>query len=191
MSFISSKIMARLREEYIFVKNSYIKEFEKKNVKATIDPYAEEVKPLLEGVDEEGTGDNQYTKIYAYSFGPFRPRYFFEGNLKKFLWIVWEPYLCDMIQMRGRSEGIAQDMHYSHWGEAKKNCTLRNIIERTRVMLERNAIVYTGSEDEIMNKVMNHICIIEVNQFPGLALFYNEENDSYNTNSNKYLKKNG
>lgn len=120
MSFISSKIMARLREEYIFVKNSYIKEFEKKNVKATIDPYAEEVKPLLEGVDEEGRGDNQYTKIYAYSFGPFRPRYFFEGNLKKFLWIVWEPYLCDMIQMRGRSEGIAKTCTILIGGKQKK-----------------------------------------------------------------------
>lgn len=42
----SDKITARLREEYIFAKNSYIKIFNNASL-VTIDPYSEDVKPEL------------------------------------------------------------------------------------------------------------------------------------------------
>lgn len=188
-SFISSKLMARLREEYIFVKNSYINKFEIKGQKVTIDPFAEEVKTELEEGDEEGKDDNQFCRIYAYSFGPFKPRHYFEGNIVTFQWIIWEPYLCDLIQMTGRAEGFAQDMHYTHWGEIKKNSTMTKIVTRTRLILEEMRIKYDGSEAEIMNQVMNHISILEVNHFPCLALAYDEEKDRYDTDSDKELIK--
>lgn len=187
-SVVSTKIMARLRQEYIFVRNSYINKFEKPGWKVTIDPEADEVKLELNEGEEEGSEENQYTRIYAYSFGAFRSRFFFEGNLTKFLWIIKEPYLCDMTLMRGRAEGIAQDMQYSHWGQARKNKTIKNIVKITRLLLNELGLNYTES-DEDMNKVMNHICILEANHFPAFALAYDEEKDSYYTKSDNGLLK--
>lgn len=178
----SDKITARLREEYIFAKNSYIKKFNNTSL-VTIDPYSEDVKPKLEEGDIEGTEDDEYSKIHANSFGPFNPvEYFKKGNFR-ILWILKEPYVKNgeyEALIAGLREFLGwHDQGYEYYragwktinyGE-ERNPTIANLIKISKVILGKQGEIFNeNDEGKNIELVMNHICIIEVNHFPGLAL---------------------
>lgn len=178
----SVKIMARLREEYIYAKNSYINLFKGDVPFVTIYLYADEVKPELEEGDVEGTKSNQYCKIYANSFGPFNADEFFKQE-KKIVWILKESYMKsgeyeDFKSVKRSSLGKhnqGEEYYNVGWKVIKQppvndgNPTMANLIKISKVILEKQGEIFTGAEEEIMNQVMGHICILEVNHFPGLA----------------------
>lgn len=184
----SREIMGRICKEYISLRNSYINSF-KTSSNVTVNPESPDVKYILEEGDREGEGLDEFTRIYAYSFGPYRPAYYFDKNMLRIVWLLKEPYLCDMVQMRGRVEGYAQDQQYNIPAEINKNNTHHNIIIVTQNLLLYLAKVpceellkikdetlrrqiehlkYENLDDE--NVIMNHICILEMNHFPGLNL---------------------
>lgn len=197
----SNQIMARLREEYIFVKNSYVRSFENYSL-ATINPFSDDVKLVLEEGDEEGKDDDEYCRIDANSFGPFNPvEYFKDGNFR-ILWILKEPYVktgeYEDFKLGRRTFLGGHDQAYQYydegWGIIKLpakdggNPTIANLIRITRVILEKKGVTFNvNDEEEIMIKVMNHICILEANHFPGLAF---NSTDSYNASINDWLKYN-
>lgn len=190
-SFISSKIMARLREEHIFVRNSYIAKFENKRTgdPVTIDPFADEVKPALEEGDEEGRRDDQYCRVYAYSFGPWNPEKYFNDNSFTIVWLLKEPFVQER-ELQNYRNGVRSDLgghnqaeeYYEDitWEELISkydgNPTIAKVIKLTNIILKQLGIDYgeftKGNDNEndlIMRQVMNHICILEVNHFPGLG----------------------
>jgi len=206
----SREIMKLLIKEYIYVRDSYINKFRASGVKVTINPESKDVKPELENGDKEGTEDNEFIKIYAYSFGPFNVYNFSKDNTLRIVWLLKEPLLKDIEQMRGKDEGPNQAADFYNWakinedeinedgkridGTKKKliKYSLRllqklqkelsnedierisdeNIKKRLRQLKQENLRVSDKKfeADDIYNTVMSHICIIEVNHFPGLAL---------------------
>lgn len=179
----SKGIMARLREEYIFAKNSYIKNFNNAPV-ATIKPYSDCVKPELEAGDIEGTEDNEYSRIHANSFGPFNPDEYFKNGNFKILWVLKEPFVEygeyeDLMSCLRKFLG-GHDQGKQYWDEgwsviklpAEKggNPTIANLIRISKMILKELGEPFNGNNEEVvMEQVMKHICIIEVNHFPGLA----------------------
>ena len=192
----SVKIMSRLREECIFAKNSYIKKFEGNDHLVTIDPYADEVKPELEEGDEEGSGDDQYCRIYANSFGTFNAEEFFKKD-KTIVWLLKEPYVKhgDLQNLRDRNimflggRNQSQEYYNEGWNVIKQlsandgNPTIANLIRISKVILEKQGVSLNGTEEEIMTQVMDYICIIEINPFPGLAF-----NDNWRSNDSRLKK---
>lgn len=197
----SDKITARLREEYIFAKNSYIKKFNNTSL-VTIDPYSEDVKPKLEEGDIEGTEDDKYSKIHANSFGPFNPvEYFKDGNFR-ILWILKEPYVkngeyealkCGRRKYLGGNDQGKQ--YYDEgWSVIKLpakdggNPTIANLIRISKVILNELGEPFNGNDEEaVMKEVMKRICIIEVSHFPGLAF---QSSNSDDKNIEKWAKLN-
>lgn len=116
----SREIMFRLRKEFIYVKNSYINIFRTSNY-VTIDPFSEDVKAELEEGEREGLQDNEYTKIYAYSFGPWKPEYYFQEGIFKIVWLLRGPLLDEIEQMRGRLEGVNQADDFRTMAEVEKD----------------------------------------------------------------------
>lgn len=182
----SKEIMARLREEYIFAKKSYIDKFVNASY-ATIAPYsddADDVKPELEERDIEGTEDNEYSRIHANSFGPFNPDEYFKNGNFKILWVLKEPFVEygeyeDLMSCLRKFLG-GHDQGKQYWDEgwsviklpAEKggNPTIANLIRISKMILKELGEPFNGNdEDAIMKQVMGHICILEVNHFPGLA----------------------
>lgn len=179
----SDRIMARLRSECIFAKNSYIEKFKDNASFVTIEPYADEVKPELEEGDGEGLGKSRYCRIYANSFGPFNAEKFFNKK-KAIIWLLKEPYvknkeLQDLNNGKRQFLGMhgqGQEYYNDGWNVIKQipkndgNPTIANVIRISKVILEKQGVPFNGTKEEIMTQVMEHICIIEVNPFPGLAL---------------------
>lgn len=193
----SRNIMARLREEDIYAKNSYIKLFQNARV-VTIDPYSDDVKPELEEGDIEGTEDNEYCKIPAYSFGPFDCPVYFEDETFKIFWLIKEPYCENRDEFvkaywKNNSDYYNQAKSYSVWDNLESNTHI-NIVKISQIILAqlastdldsilderiKSCILKLRQEDlHDMTQVMKHICIIEVNHFPGLAFNPNNEKKS-------------
>lgn len=174
---ISNELMAKMCLASIYLPKEVVESYERapKGHKITIDPAA--AKLYGEITEEE---KNNYYRIRAYSFGPFDPVEYFKSKVK-ILWLLKEPYCESINELNGTEiKDYRQALKNMTWKEAKKNTTLRNLIEYTKTLLEKLGIVYNGEEDEIMQQVMNHICILEVNHFPGLA--FNAENDKSDEN---------
>lgn len=184
----SDKITARLREEYIFAKNSYIKKFNNASL-VTIDPYSEDVKPELEEGDIEGTEDDEYSRIPAYSFGPFNCPVYFDDDIFKIFWLIKEPFCENPDELveayyKNDSDYYNQAKSYSTWDSLEYKTHI-NIVKISQIILTqlahieldnildervKNSLSELREEDlDDMNQVMKHICIIEVNHFPGLA----------------------
>lgn len=188
----SGKIMELLRKECVFVNEKYLKSANTKKY-ATLDPDDDGLKFSL---DQE---DNVYEwyPIFGNSFGPFYPKeYFKEGNLR-ILWILKEPYIEKESWVKGDRGGHNQAKEYNKmsWNEIKSgeenNSTIANIIEFAKIILEKYGIYYKDDE-EGMKQVMNHICILEANHFPGLAFNSIDSKEEYMlewTDFNKALSK--
>lgn len=164
-AILSDSINALIRSEYMFLHRDYICDFY--SSKATINPdrFPEKVRiNILPGEEY------LYEKIFANSFGPFNPEEYFKIDRKyRIAWVLREPYIKSGSWYNGDRGGHNQAAEYRNWEDAKSIPTYRNLIEITKVILENLDLYYKGEKDEIMNKVMSHICILEANHFPGLA----------------------
>lgn len=194
---LSKRIMARLREEYIFAKNSYINTF-KAATYVTIDPYSEDIKPELEDEDSEGNGDEQYCKIPAYSFGPFDSEAYFADDTFKILWLIKEPFCENRDELveayyKNDSDYYNQAKCYSIWENLEYNTHI-NIVKICQIILVELAKVELGKISDVTiknsllklkkedlddkNQIMKHICILEINHFPGFAFNPNNKKKS-------------
>lgn len=163
----SDSIMELLRKDYIFLKKTDVEGFgDKKTV--TIDPKEILSNPL--------TNEDDYYRIYGFSFGPFNPEFFFStGNNYRFIWLLKEP-LCESLDdikyMTSRNEGHNQAKEYALWKDIKtKNDTKNRVVHLTKSILkgiEPENRLWDDESDETFQEVMKHICILEVNHFPGL-----------------------
>lgn len=171
MANITSSINELIRNEFIILPQDKTSEYFNRNY-ITINP-EEIVTNVLVGEEF------RYTKIFANSFGPFNPQIFSTLDRKyRILWLLKEPYIELESWRDGDKGGHDQASEYQTWEEAKKIPTYRKLISYSRKLLEQFGIVYTGkNEAEIMEKYMWHICIIEVNHFPGLAFNKNGTDD--------------
>ena len=149
---------------------------------ATLDP----------DVIKDSTYDGESEIIRGNSFGPFNPdEYFKDGNFR-ILWILKEPYVKNgeyealISGLREFLGGHDQGKQYfdEGWSVIKLpakdggNPTIANLIRISKVILEELWGPFNGNDEEaIMKQVMGHICILEVNHFPGLAFQSSNSND--------------
>lgn len=178
---ISNALMARMCLETIYLTKEVVDGYET-SATVTINPSNALLKSEWEG-KSDAEKDNYY-KIRAYSFGPFNPIEYFKSEFK-ILWLLKEPYCESIAEIDGTEikdfrQSIAS---YTSWKRAKGNPTIRNVIKITQTILlglKESGKYNTElkNEDlEDLNNVMNHICILEVNHFPGLAFNGTDSND--------------
>lgn len=196
----SDKIMKSMRSLYLYVKNDYLMEYNKKK-KVTIDPSKnnDQVKIELYDNETEGTEKDQYSRIYAYSFGPFDTNYYFCEDTFQILWLLKEPLLCNSKEIKERNQGVDQAYQYRTWESIVKEYkeegpkTKYNLIKRSQTILKEIAKLDIRKiqdpklkaqlcklKEENLNiedNVMKHLCILEVNHFPGLAFASTDSDD--------------
>lgn len=178
----SKAIMKLLRKTFIKLENEYLdKFFRKESLNVTIEPYCNQVSI---GSEENDIYDSKVKKIFGYSFGPFDPDYYFKPCTLRILWLLKEPLLKDIKQIEGISEGPDQASQYMEmgWNEIKggedANKTIYRLIEISKIILEGLGDEMAGvHEAAVMENVMKHICVLEVNHFPGLALNKKRKSD--------------
>ncbi|MDE7421620.1 MAG: hypothetical protein K2N35_15620, partial [Muribaculaceae bacterium] len=170
----SDLIMERLRGEYVFLRDCYFHSFNYSPT-VTIDTESHFVKYELGEQDLV----EDYVKIYANSFGPFNPEKYFEKDTFRILWLLKEPYMKSGDLKKYKSGeyrylgGHNQGLENCEWESMEENPTLENLIHITQIILQ-NITGNKYSEQE----AMNHICILEVNHFPGLAFNSTNSYDS-------------
>lgn len=156
----SEKIMKLLRNQCLFINRDYLLAAHNKPV--TIVPDDPRVKLNL-AEDDYAT---EWYAIWGNSFGPFNlGEYFKEGNFR-ILWLLKEPFIEKESWIKGDRGGNDQAYDNRCWDLMEENKTLENLIHRTQEILD---IVNPQEEKYIEQDAMNHICILEVNHFPGLA----------------------
>lgn len=168
----SDKIMERLREKCIFLRDNYFHSFRHTST-ITINPESEFVKFKLDAQDLI----EDYVKLYANSFGPFNPEEYFKEDTFRVLWLLKESYMeigdLDKYKVSRKNPYLGGHNQAEEYKEVELNKnvkfgnpTIDNLLSITRKVLLSSAKI--GSEITT-EKVMNHICILEVNHFPGLA----------------------
>lgn len=177
---ISNALMARMRLETIYLLKEVVEGYNSSG-KVTIDPLKVVLKSAWEKLSD-AEKDNYY-KICAYSFGPFNPAEYFKSEFK-ILWLLKEPlmkpgdldkYASGEYSYLG---GFNQAADFGTWekieAEEGKTGTKHKLVEYTKTLLEKIIGRAMGYDE-----VLNHICILEVNHFPGLAFNGNESDDKY------------
>ena len=169
---ISDKIMERLRGETIFLPKSYVDAM-KEAIHCTIDPdkcldisLVEIENEIVENSDKVDLIKQGIVAIKANSFGPYYPKEYFKESTFKILWLLKEPYIEYPSFKSGDRGGHNQAAEYAAYG-VKGNETHMNIVTYTRNLLHSIGEIDTNVSDE---EVMKHICVLEVNHFPGLYL---------------------
>lgn len=166
----------------IFIRNKCIN-----YKKVTLNPHDDRLCQKLEEGEHEGKGLYDFTKLYACSFGPFSIEDFAKSEFK-ILWILREPTLT-IDDLTGFSSGresclggidLAKSYYDTQWGKMGKkpineeHRTISALINTSKMILEENSHLLTHSadksEDNILKEVMNHVAVMYINKFPGLAL---------------------
>lgn len=174
----SDEIMELLRRQYLFVHTDYLKKKVTEEKFATLNFEEEGIKTTL-NVEDKDLFD--YHVVFGNSFGPFNPQAYFNCDIK-ILWLLKESYIDGIGSWIGDNEdnkpdrgGHDQAREYNNWEVVKaiipKINTKRRIIEITKKILSK-IDKYGGWDDNsdlTYQKVMNHICVLEVQHFPGLA----------------------
>ncbi len=123
---------------------------------ATIDP--------SKIADEEYQGDTVI--IRGNSFGPFDSKKYFESPIK-ILWILKEPLITKGTWFSKYDRGgHNQAEENNSWENMEDNPTLENLIHTTQTLLHN---LDDSNKTYTEQQAMDHICILEVNHFPGLA----------------------
>lgn len=149
---------------YTLISKDIIKNI-RKNKKITIDPNNDKVKIELNNDEHEGVELYDYTKIYAYSFGPWNTEEYFRSK-DKIIVINWEPYMQsgDLLvsETEGRKLGYRdQANEYNSCSEIEASTIKENISFCSSLL---NKMGYNNDEE-----FKKHMCILEHNLFPGLA----------------------
>ncbi|MDE5997049.1 MAG: hypothetical protein K2G77_02440 [Muribaculaceae bacterium] len=194
---ISDKIMERLRGETIFLPKSYV-DAKKEEAHCTIDPMKcldITLSQIEDGIVEDNARIDLIKQgivaIKGNSFGPYLPKHYFQDDILKLVWILKEPYIFINSYENGDRGAHDQAAEYiKHYIDYKclGNTTHDVIIEISQLLLQtlatipikiinlisnpviKDQILHLQCED-LNNKItiMSHICILEVNHFPGLA----------------------
>ena len=184
----SDEIMKLLRNQDLYIHPLYIREkfseyieilrkkitgTETETSKATLDFNNQNIKFTI-NEDEK----KFYYELHANSFGPFNPEAYFKSKIR-ILWLLKEPLIVGMENWIWNNEykgpdrgGHDQAKEYNKWETIKgTNYTKERVVKITKKIL--SIIDKKGSwdddSDETYQKVMDHICILEVQHFPGLA----------------------
>ena len=164
----SIKIMKLLRDECIFIHHNRLHSADFSD--ATIKP--DDVNMKLNLVNEDLVTD--WHPIFANSFGPFYPSEYFKKENFRIVWLLKESYIMKDSWVKGDRGKHNQAKEYTVYFEENgyfDNDTHDNILKLSRTILTTLEV--------IDKEVLNHICILEVNHFPGLAF--------QSPNSNDYL----
>ncbi len=178
----SNELMSLIRHlNTIYILKSEAEEY-KNSSKVTIDPYKVKLEDELRDDERE-----DYYRIRANSFGPFAPRAYFKlPKEQRIVWLLREPLLKKGSWDEGDRGGHNQAEEYHNWeGIKEEPGTKQNLIKYTKVLLKKLGFLENDNDDdETMNQVMKHICILEINHFPGLA--FNGTNSDLNLIKNWY-----
>lgn len=183
----SDRVMELLRKDSILLPKSYVESFCNEDKKVTIDP---------EKIVKDPLKISESYIIYGYSFGPFDPEFYFSSDNKfRFVWLLKEPFsesLEDIKNMISDKEGHDQAKEYALWKiiKKKKNSITR-VIHLTLMLLrglEPENKLWDEESYETFQEVMKHICILEVNHFPGL--FFGENSNSNDNLIKSYAEEN-
>lgn len=169
----SIKIMKLLRDECIFIHHNRLHSADFSD--ATIKP--DDVNMKLNLVNEDLVTD--WHPIFANSFGPFYPSEYFKKENFRIVWLLKESYIMKDSWVKGDRGKHNQAKEYTVYFEENgyfDNDTHDNILKLSRTILTTLEVIDKEASDK---EVLNHICILEVNHFPGLAF--------QSPNSNDYL----
>lgn len=135
---------------------------------ATIDP--------SKIVDESYPGETVI--IRGNSFGPFNSKKYFESPIK-ILWILKEPLITKGTWFSKYDRGgHNQAEENNFWENMEDNPTLKHLIHITQTLLHKLDDSYKTYTEQ---QAMEHICVLEVNHFPGLNFNNWDSNDSFLT----------
>ena len=169
----SIKIMKLLRDECIFIHHNRLHSADFSD--ATIKP--DDVNMKLNLVNEDLVTD--WHPIFANSFGPFYPSEYFKRENFRIVWLLKESYIMKDSWVKGDRGKHNQAKEYIDYFEVYGefgNTTYDNILKLSRTILTTLDVI---DENASHKEVLYHICILEVNHFPGLAF--------QSPNSNDYL----
>lgn len=159
----SIKIMALLRKECIFIHHNRLHSADFSE--ATIKPDDVNVKLNLENEDLA----TEWYPIFANSFGPFYPSEYFKKENFRIVWLLKESYIMKDSWVKGDRGKHNQAKEYTVYFEENgyfDNDTHDNILKLSRTILTTLEVIDKEASDK---EVLNHICILEINHFPGLA----------------------
>ena len=161
----SDLIGERLRRERIYLDKETIRQYRDNNDYVTIDP------KLCRSLN-----NNDCEILNANSFGPFNPKDYFMKDFR-ILWILKEDYIksqsWDDIETPDRG-GHNKAEEYGDYEDAQYIITYKTVIKTVKEILQRK---FQRPVDE--NEAMKHICIIELNHFPGLNFKTYKSKDSF------------
>lgn len=166
---VSSVIMQMLRAEHVYISDKDVQRYKAINT-ATLNP-----KHLLTSMPGNVGDDRQETfkAIFANSFGPWNADFYFSPECRyRILWMLKEPYITLQSWEKGDCGGHDQAQENKHY-EKIDNATLSTIVTVSKSILH-----HLLNEDLSEDKVMDHICILEANHFPGMAFGGTTTNDS-------------
>lgn len=150
----SDLVGERLRKERIYLDKDTVSQYRDNNDYVTLDPQLCRSSKV-----------NDCEVLNANSFGPFFPKDYFMKDLR-ILWILKEDYIkrqsWDDIEKPDRG-GHNKAEEYRDFDDAKYIVTYKTVIKTAKDILERKFQRHVGE-----NEAMKHICIIELNHFPGL-----------------------
>lgn len=193
----SNKINERLRGETIILPKSYIEE-KKIQDECTIDSNkflpinSYQLEAGMEDMSTLDTIKDGAVLIKGNSFGPYLPNSYFQNDVFKICWLLKEPYIeleSYLNGDRGSHNQAAEYVQYYVENGKFGNQTHDNLLVLSQIILRELAKI---SDDDVkqvsdnslriqirklknekiddLGDVMSHICILETNHFPGLAL---------------------
>lgn len=174
----SDEIMKYLREQCLFLHEVYLDDYANSSDHATLDFHNAYLKFDISNVEDLPT---KFYPLFGNSFGPFNSKAYFESKIK-ILWLLKESYINKESWIQGDRGGHIQAQEYNKWENIKgTNDTKERVVKITKKIL---SVIdkyggWDNDSDETNQKVMDHICIVEVQHFPGLN-FTDVETDDGN-----------
>lgn len=165
LGHFSDLIMEKSRKKCIYLPMQYYKTFFNKKT-VTIDPS----KIVVKFTENLG---NYYFPLYANSFGPFNAYQYFRKPIR-FLFLLKESFRREFLSWDVKI-GHNQSEEFGTWEKImnENNKTLITLIKITKVCLES-----FYSRPFNCEETMEHICVLEVNSYPGLAYNIHTQSDN-------------
>lgn len=205
----SDEIMKTMREQCLYVHKDYLAAANSKDY-VTLESKNPSIKFALPMEKDSKEYVTEYYPIFGNSFGPFNSEEYFLSETKV-LWLLKESYIEKESWVKNDRGKHNQAKYYykEDWETLCSddgNPTIANVVKLSSIILSYinkniipfnraveifNDIKYENAKFDKWNNwmrgVMNHICILEVNHFPGLAF---ASRDTNNGNIKEWFDKN-